>query len=113
MKTSEQGRAVLIEGKPYARKADGSLVPIAGKTDFTRLDAMSNEEIEAGAKAPDAVAMTDQEWAFMEIRRPNKVPLSLKLDDDVLVWYRALGKGYQTKINAILRNYMEVHRKAG
>jgi uncharacterized protein (DUF4415 family) len=35
--------------------------------------------------------------------------MTLRLDADMLGWFRAQGKGYQTKINAILRRYFEQH----
>jgi uncharacterized protein (DUF4415 family) len=38
---------------------------------------------------------------------------NLKLDNDVLGWFKSQGKGYQTRINTILRRYYETHRKAG
>ena len=39
--------------------------------------------------------------------RPIKKPLTLRLDADVLGWLKSQGKGYQTKINSILRQAME------
>jgi hypothetical protein len=36
----------------------------------------------------------------------KKESLALRLDHDVLVWFRGTGRGYQTKMNAILRSYM-------
>ncbi|MCA9944155.1 MAG: BrnA antitoxin family protein, partial [Anaerolineales bacterium] len=38
-----------------------------------------------------------------------KQQLTIRLDNDVLEWFRAQGRGYQTKINALLRAYMEAH----
>ena len=38
---------------------------------------------------------------------PRKAAISLRLDADVLDWFRAQGSGYQTRINAVLRAYME------
>ena len=35
-----------------------------------------------------------------------KHPISLRIDVDVLVWFRRQGRGYQTRMNAVLRNYM-------
>jgi uncharacterized protein (DUF4415 family) len=37
---------------------------------------------------------------------PVKVPLSIKIDADVLEWFKSQGKGYQTRINAVLREAM-------
>jgi uncharacterized protein (DUF4415 family) len=42
--------------------------------------------------------------------RPLKKPLTIRLDADVLAWLRGQGKGYQTKINRILRAAMEGSR---
>jgi len=36
---------------------------------------------------------------------------SLRLDPDVLAWFRSHGKGYQTRINAVLRAYMKAHTR--
>jgi uncharacterized protein (DUF4415 family) len=60
----------------------------------------------------DGAPMTDAEWAKAEIVNPHKVAVGLKLDDDLLGWFKSQGKGYQTRINTILRRYYETHRKA-
>ncbi len=41
---------------------------------------------------------------------PAKKQLTLRLDEDVLDWLKKQGKGYQTKINTILRSYYEAHK---
>jgi len=41
----------------------------------------------------------------------TKVQLTIRVDRDVLEWYRKKGRGYQTRINKLLRAYMEAHRK--
>jgi uncharacterized protein (DUF4415 family) len=41
----------------------------------------------------------------------KKLPLTVRLDEDVLLWFRAQGKGYQTRINAVLRSYMQAHKR--
>jgi uncharacterized protein (DUF4415 family) len=43
---------------------------------------------------------------------PAKRQLTIRLDEDVLTWLRSLGKGYQTRINRILRMAMESRRPA-
>ncbi len=43
----------------------------------------------------------------------RKVQLTVRLDADVLSWFKAQGKGYQTRMNAILRAYKEAHESAG
>jgi uncharacterized protein (DUF4415 family) len=44
---------------------------------------------------------------------PRKAQLTLRLDSDVLAWFKAQGRGYQTRINALLRAYMEASRRQG
>ena len=36
--------------------------------------------------------------------------MSIRLDADVLAWMKSQGRGYQTRINAVLRAYYEAHR---
>ncbi len=45
--------------------------------------------------------------------KPIKKPVTLRLDADVLAWFRTQGKGYQTRINAALRRVMKHEKKAG
>ncbi len=107
-------RAVLVDGKPYQKKADGSLLPLKGKTDWKRLDRQTSVQTETiAANDRDGRPMSDEEWARAEVIHPQKVPVGLKLDNDVLGWFKSQGKGYQTRINTILRRYYETHRKAG
>ena len=40
----------------------------------------------------------------------RKSQLTLRLDNDVLAWFRKQGRGYQTQINALLRAYMEARK---
>jgi len=43
--------------------------------------------------------------------RPIKHQVTLRIDADLLAWFRSQGGKYQTRINAALREYMEIHRK--
>jgi uncharacterized protein (DUF4415 family) len=53
-------------------------------------------------------AMEEIDWATAELPMPRrKAHITLRLDADMLGWFRAQGKGYQTRINAILRKYFE------
>jgi uncharacterized protein (DUF4415 family) len=80
------------------------------RTDWAKIDAMSKEEIEeARASDPDS-AIPPQNWDDVMIGIPNvfepKHPVNIRLDADVWRWFREQGKGYQTRINAVLRSYM-------
>lgn len=83
-----------------------------GKTDFKRLDAMTDREIEEAVAAdPDASPiMSAKFWRDALIGLPGpKVPISLRADRNVLRWFKAHGRGYQTLINEVLRTYMFDH----
>lgn len=57
-------------------------------------------------------AMEEIDWVTTELPKPRgKAHMTLRLDADMLGWFRAQGKGYQTKINAILRRYYEQHTR--
>jgi uncharacterized protein (DUF4415 family) len=54
---------------------------------------------------------TDEKfWAKAELKMPEtKKGVYLRVDPEVLNWFQKAGKGYQTRINAVLRSYMEAH----
>lgn len=54
------------------------------------------------------------DWASAELVEPEpKKLISLRLDPDIIEFFRSQGKGYQTRMNAVLRSYMEAQRKSG
>ena len=81
------------------------------RTDWERLRDMSEEEIMAGiADDPDAVPGDEAFWRTAHVVMPqNKETITIRLDSDVLDWFRRQGKGYQTRINAVLRSYVKAH----
>jgi uncharacterized protein (DUF4415 family) len=75
---------------------------------------VTDAEIRANiADDPDAAPELDAAWfAKAKLVMPEKKALtSLRLDPDVLIWFRSHGKGYQTRINAVLRAYMKAHAR--
>ncbi len=86
------------------------------RTDWPRVHALIEEDIErAIAEDPDAAPLLGEEWfrnAELVLPEP-KVPISIRLDKEVLEWFKGQGPGYQSRINAVLRAYMNGHRKAG
>jgi uncharacterized protein (DUF4415 family) len=56
----------------------------------------------------DAIGPVDIRWATTELPLPRrKAHTTLRLDADLLDWFRSQGRGYQTRINAVLRSYYE------
>ena len=85
-----------------------------GKTDFARIRQLTDQEI-ASAVADDAdAAPLDIDWSKAELAYPaKKQPVSIRLDEDIIAYFKKTGRGYQTRINAVLRSYMKhnVHSK--
>lgn len=83
-------------------------------SDWARAAAMTSAEIEADiASDPDEAGMT-VDWGHVSIRLPRpKADLHMRIDRDVLEYFRNTGRGYQTRINAVLRAYVEQMRQRG
>ena len=86
--------------------------PRQGKTDWAAVDALTDEEIEAAVKNdPDAVPL-DFDWSkAVLVIPPKKKAISIRVDEDVLDYFRKEGSGYQRRMNAVLRSYMQQKRK--
>lgn len=87
-------------------------------TDWARVDALTDADIEkAVAEDPDAAPLLDEEWfAKARLLYPQeKAAISIRLDQDIVDYFKSQGRGYQTRINAVLRAYMDAEksRKAG
>jgi uncharacterized protein (DUF4415 family) len=66
-------------------------------------------------RGPDAPEWTPEMFARAVARKglkpvPKKALLSLRIDSDVIEWFRKQGAGYQSRMNALLRAYMEAHQ---
>lgn len=84
------------------------------KRRLAALDAMSDDEIDFS----DIPEMTDEESKRGPIYvglhyYPGKKSVTIRLDSDIVEWFKAQGKGWQTKMNWVLRLYFASHRKTG
>ena len=81
-------------------------------TDLKRLDDLTDAEIDFS----DIPEVTPEMFAKGIVRRGlqpiTKRQLTLRLDSDVIDWFKKQGQGYQTRMNALLRAYMQEHDKA-
>lgn len=76
------------------------------RTDWKRIDAMRDEDIDYSD-----IPKLGPDFFANAIRWPGpKQQITLRLDPDVLRFFRKRGRGYQTTINAVLRKYMEAHK---
>lgn len=78
------------------------------QSDWVQAAAMTDAEIEAAiASDPDEADMV-LDWSKVSVELPQpKTVLNIRVDSDVMEFFRNQGKGYQTKINAVLRSYVE------
>jgi len=82
-------------------------------TDWKRIQRMKDSDInlsEVPEVTPEMFARSVVRRGLKEIK-PRKVQLTVRVDRDVLQWYRSRGRGYQTQISALLRAFMEASRR--
>jgi len=80
------------------------------KTDWNIIDAMDDGEIDL----VDTPEVSIEQFAKGVVRKglkpiENKSQVTLRIDADVLSWFKSQGKGYQTSINTLLKEYMKAH----
>ena len=84
-----------------------------GRADWKRLRALGDREIRQALRAdPDAAPEAALEWfrrARIVLPQPKQA-VSIRLDGEVLDWFKRRGRGYQTRINAVLRAYVNSQR---
>ena len=78
------------------------------KSDLKRIDAMTDENIDYSDIPPLGDEFLTQETVSFS---PSKQQLTIQIDQDILEWLKAQGKGYETQINYILREVMEQQRQ--
>jgi uncharacterized protein (DUF4415 family) len=85
---------------------------VKGKTDWAALRALTDEQItEAVRNDPDAVPF-DLDWSDGVVVMPaRKRAISIRVDEDVLKFFKRDGDGYQGRMNAVLRSYMQQKAK--
>ncbi|BCH58923.1 BrnA antitoxin family protein [Agrobacterium vitis] len=78
------------------------------KTNWALVDAKTDEDIERDMRDdPDWQDFLDVDWSKAELVIPQKKKaISIRLDEDVVEYFQASGKGYQTRINAVLRHFI-------
>lgn len=78
------------------------------ETDWAKLEAMTDEQIDTS----DIPPLDTDFFAKGELRLPKQKPLiSIRVDADVLEWFKAQGPGYQTRMNAVLRYHMDAQTR--
>jgi uncharacterized protein (DUF4415 family) len=89
--------------KPASRKA----TPTQGRANLARLRRVSDADI-ARTAPTELRAIPPDFWHDARVVTPvSKQAISIRLDTDVIDWFRASGPKYQSRINAVLRSYVE------
>jgi uncharacterized protein (DUF4415 family) len=100
--TAEELRAIIARGE--------------SRTDWARVDVMTEAELEAAIASDPDWADIPPDWykhAVPHYPKTLRKEVRLRLDPDLLAWFRRQGRGYQAWINAALRAYVEAHERAG
>ncbi|MBA3039313.1 MAG: BrnA antitoxin family protein [Alphaproteobacteria bacterium] len=107
---SEENITRVTLDEILARRARGE----KSKTDWARVDALTDEDIERAMRDdPDWQDLMDIDWSKAEIVIPQKKKaISIRLDEDIVDFFQASGKGYQTRINAVLRHFIAEQKRS-
>ena len=88
--------------------------PVKERTDWKGLRSLSDQQIRRAIESDPSARPTDAEfWKKARVVIPAaKQTMTIRLDADLLEWFRKK-KGYQTRINAVLRTYMDANLTSG
>jgi len=99
-----KGKNITIVSREAPRKI---------RSDLDRLRKLTDAEIDASiANDPDWQEFKDLDWSkAVLVIPPKKKAISIRVDEDVLDYFKKEGAGYQRRMNAVLRSYMQQKRK--
>jgi len=85
--------------------------PTRGRADLDRLSRISDKAVR-DSSPPELSGLPHDFWDSAELVQPvRKQAVSLRIDEDVLAWFRQNGPRYQSRMNAVLRSYMNARSK--
>jgi uncharacterized protein (DUF4415 family) len=81
-------------------------------TKTVSLDELAALEDRSRADAPEGSSLGADFWKTAKVSYPNgpKERLTVRFDRDMVAWFREQGRGYQTRMNAVLRSFYYAHR---
>jgi len=81
------------------------------RTDWRKANALTGRKLAASIRADEDDIRGEPDWAQAVMGVPAaKDHINIRLDHDVLEWFKASGKGYQTLINNVLRAFVQSRR---
>jgi uncharacterized protein (DUF4415 family) len=93
-------------------KRDPKNPPRLTAEEKARLDAMTDADIDF-SDAPDMSGVTGWKRPGALVATENKKQVTVRLDSDVLQFFKGTGKKYQSRMNAVLREYMLAQKRVG
>ena len=106
MKKSEETARYTAEQLATMRRRGES------RTDWARFDATTQAELEASIAADSDDVHEAPQWDQAGLGLPpRKEHINIRIDTDVLEWFRQTGRGYQTRMNNVLRAFVESRRR--
>lgn len=118
MQNGKVTSAILLDdGRVLIDQGDGTFTIAEGETDTVRLDAMTDAELTANAESdPDAPLADDDFWERDDLvvhHEPDKQKIHIAVDRPVINFFKRQGRGYQTRMNHVLRAYVASQKEAG
>jgi uncharacterized protein (DUF4415 family) len=96
-----------VSAKRTAKSSPRSAVPSQGRAQLAKLRRMTDAEIKR-TSPPELRNLPKDFWDdAVPVLPSSKIPISLRVDADVLEFFRESGPRYQSRMNAVLRSYME------
>lgn len=116
MSTETRVRARLTRaGTVEIEQPDGTYRPSTPTTDWEEVRARTDAEVGGGARSdPDSPLLDDAFWAAAQAIAPGRIAKrhqGLRLDAEVIDWFKAQGPGWQTRMNAVLKAYVTAEKR--
>jgi uncharacterized protein (DUF4415 family) len=101
------------EGEQIVTYTLEELRQLPSQSDWARINAMTEDEIRRSEEGdPELEGLEDMDWSQAEwVDYRAKRPISIRLDADVLEYFKAAGPRYQSRINAVLKSYVRACEK--
>lgn len=94
-----------------AAEIDERIIRGESKTDWQQAKAMSQTEVEELANDEEGYLPEGWENTVMIGLPPRKKDVHIRLDTDIIDWFKSHGMGYQTRINAVLRSFVQTRQQ--
>jgi uncharacterized protein (DUF4415 family) len=112
-------KKTVADGYRYSERTEMKakniiVVSRKSRTDWAHVASLTDDEIAAAVRDDPDAAPLDIDWSkTVLVVPPRKKAISIRIDPDVLDYFKNEGPGYQRRINAVLRSYVDQKQKRG